>query len=460
MRSLFLKFFLSFLLINILFVAIALSLAFLRDREFPPEAHRQFARQLVEEYGSEAIEIYETRGSAALNTFIDKLNGRRQVKLSLFDAHGQPLTKSHRHMPRRMQMMAHRALESGQVVFPMMGDRNLVSAGLQGKSGRRYAVTIALKGEPEPEQLLKSLGRGFLGWRLMILMAISAVVCFWLARSFSSPISRLRKATHQLADGDLGIRIGDQVKGKNEIAGLARDFDHMAERIEDLVSAQQRLLRDISHELRSPLARLGVALELARQEGKPEIRQKALQRIELEAERMNEMIGQLLNLTRLESGARELQRENFDLAELITELVQDADYEAKNRNCRVEFSDNIPCPFYGSQQLLARALENVIRNAVKYTAEGTAVQVKLGQQEQQICIQILDQGPGVPEESLEKLFEPFYRVADDRDRKSGGTGIGLAIADRSIRLHNGRIKAQNRTEGGLEVEIYLPQASN
>ena len=459
MRSLFVKFFLSFLLINVLFVAIALTLTFLRDQEFPPEAHQQFARQIVKDYGLEAIRKYEEEPQR-LEEYTRQLHNRRQVRLSLFDAEGRELTKQRSHRPRRIQMMARRALRTGSVVFPMMGDRNWVAGSLTGSSGNAYAVVVGLPDKPKPEQLLKGLGRGFLGWRLLMLLAISALVCLWLARSFSAPISRLRKATRQFAAGNLSIRVGDQVKGKNEIGGLARDFDHMAERIESSVDAQQRLLRDISHELRSPLARLGVALELARQEGKPDVRQKALQRIELEAERMNEMIGQLLSLTRLESGAKELQKQDFDLAELLATLVNDADFEAKNRGGQVLFKGNGPLTFNGSQQLLARALENVIRNAVKYTADKSTVTVELKQQDEQVSIRILDQGPGVPDEALDKLFEPFYRVADARDRQSGGTGIGLAIAERSVKLHAGSIKAKNLPDGGLAVEICLPLGLN
>jgi len=456
MRSLFVKFFLSFLLINVLFATIAITLTFLRDREFPPEAHLQFARQVVKEYGLEAIQKYERGDPRRLHKYTQQLYENRQVRLFLFDAAGRLLSEQHGHGPRRMQMMARKALRSNSFVFPMMGDRNWVAGALNSAAGRTYAVVVGLPDQPKPEQLLKGLGRGFLGWRLLVLLAISALVCLWLARSFSAPISRLRKATCQFAAGDLTIRVGDQVKGKHEIGGLARDFDHMAERIEDLVDVQQRLLRDISHELRSPLARLGVALELARQEDKPEVRQKALQRIELEAERLNEMIGQLLSLTRLETGIKELQKEQFDLTDLLGKLVADADYEARNRGCRVKFKTTGPLLFNGSSELLARALENVVRNAVKYTAENSTVTVELLQTENEIKIQILDQGPGVPEELLDKLFEPFYRVADARDRQSGGTGIGLAIADRSVKLHAGRIKAKNRSEGGLLVEISLP----
>ena len=223
-----------------------------------------------------------------------------------------------------------------------------------------------------------------------------------------------------------------------------------------MVGAQKNLLRDISHELRSPLARLGIALELARQQESSAAQIKALARIELEAERMNIMIGQLLNLTRLESGVNVVPVQKFDLQELLTNLVEDANYEAKIRQCRVVYNAPDFAIYKGSEELLAQALENVIRNAVKYTADNTTVSVDLIEAAEYWTIQVADHGPGVPEESLDKLFEPFYRVAAARDRQTGGTGIGLAIAERAIKLHSGTITAKNRSQGGLLIEITLP----
>jgi two-component system sensor histidine kinase CpxA len=458
MRSLFVKFFLSFLLIIVLIAAIGITMTYLRDQEFPPLAHQYFARQAIKEYGRGAIHAYEEEGRHELEEYAEKLFEVAGVRIILFSAAGHPLTEQQ--VPRRMLHMARRALQSGEVVFPMRGARNWVASPLKSASGQTYAVAIGLPEKPPPKHLVRGLSRGFLGWRLLVLLGVAALVCYWLARSFASPISRLRQATRQIAAGDLAIRVGDQVKGKTEIGGLARDFDHMAERIEDLVGSQHRLLRDISHELRSPLARLGVALELARQETDQSARQSALERIELEAERMNEMIGQLLSLTRLESGTSELQCRQFDLTELLSNLVLDADFEASKRGCQVRLTSHGPVLVNGSQELLGRALENVIRNAVKYTADDSLVSVELSSAPQGIDIRILDQGPGVPEDALEKLFEPFYRVADARDRQSGGTGIGLTIAERAVRLHNGTIKAKNRPAGGLAVEIHLPCRMN
>ncbi len=456
MRSLFIKFFFSFLLIIVLIATIGITMTYLRDQEFPPLAHQHFARQAIGEYGRGAIRAYEAEGRHELDEYAEELYETAGVRLILFDREARPLTRQR--VPRRMQQMALRALQSDEVVFPRMGARNGVASPLVSSNGETYIVAIGLPDRPPPRHLVRGLSHGFLGWRLLVLLGVSALVCFWLARSLTAPIGRLRQATRQFAAGDLATRVAGQVKGKNELAGLARDFDEMAGQIESLVASQQRLLRDISHELRSPLARLGVALELARQERDPDTQQKSLERIELEAERMNELIGQLLSLTRLETGKGELQQSEFDLYELLAKLVQDADFEAKNHHSTVVLSGSGPQLLTGAEELLARALENVIRNAVKYTTEGTQVRVELLGEPTQLLIRISDQGPGVPDNVLEKLFTPFYRVADDRDRRSGGSGIGLAIAERAVKLHGGTIRASNRPAGGLQVEISLPRS--
>ncbi len=454
MRSLFVKIFLYFLLIIVLVTSAGILLTYLRDQEFPPLAHQSFAKHAIADYGHKAIDAFEGEGVDEVDRFAERLMADSGIRIILFDAEGRPLSR--KRVPRRMQHLSQRALQSGEVIYPMRGERNWLASPIAGESGHSYIVALGSPGQPTVKHLFKGLTHGFLGWRLFVLLLVTAGVCFWLARSLTSPIRRLRQATQRFAGGDLSTRVGDQVRGKNELASLAGDFDDMAGKIESLVDGQKRLLRDISHELRSPLARLGVALELVRQESNQESRQKALSRIELEAERMNEMIGQLLSLTRLESGANQLPRFEFDLCALLDRLVQDADFEAKNRNCRVLFKCQESILVSGYEELLARALENVIRNGLRYTGEGTQVEVELRRESGKILIQIADQGKGVPDEALGKLFEPFYRVADARDRQSGGTGIGLAIADQAVRLHGGSIRASNRAAGGLFVEITLP----
>jgi two-component system sensor histidine kinase CpxA len=454
MRSLFVKIFLYFLLTIILITSTGILLTFLREQEFPQMAHQKFAQHAIDDYGKRAIEAFEKGGVVGVELFADKLFAADGIRIILFDSRGEALTR--KRVPRRMQHMSEKALRSGEVVYPMMERRNWLASPIKSRSGENYAVAIGLPDRPQVTHLLKGLTHGFFGWRLLILLMVSAVVCFWLARSITSPIRLLRKATKQFASGALSTRVAGQITGKNELAGLADDFDEMAGEIEALVGGQKRLLRDISHELRSPLARLGVALELVRQDKNVNLQQKALARIELEAGRMNEMIGQLLSLTRLESKSEQLPRSEFDLCALLDRLVKDADFEARDRQCRVVFTGPEAVMISGFEELLARALENVIRNAIRYTEVGTTVCVELIVEAGNLLIRVVDHGPGVPDEALSKLFEPFYRVAEARERQSGGTGIGLAIAEQAVRLHNGSIKASNRAEGGLLIEIIIP----
>lgn len=454
MRSLFLKFFLYFLLIILLVTASVVVLTYVRDQEFPPPAHQSFTRRAITEYGQEAIRAYETDGIAAVDHYTEKLVRESGIELMLFDRQVNLL--SHRSIPRRIYHMASRAQRSGEVVFPVQGARNGLAATVKSVSGRDYIVAISLPERPAPHSLFQRMTHGFLGRQLLILLGITAIVCYLLARSLAAPIRRLRQATHRFASGDLTTRIGDQVRGQHELAGLAKDFDHMAGKIETLISDQQQLLRDLSHELRSPLARLNVALELARRESGKTAGHKALERIGLEAERMNDMIGQLLELTRMTGRLAEDPDRSVDLQELLHRLVQDADFEAAARSCRVILESVEGVSVRGSENLLAQAFENVIRNAVKYTPDHSEVRVVLERRNDVARIRVADHGPGVPEASLEKIFEPFYRVADARDRQSGGTGIGLAIARRAILHHRGTITAANRPDGGLEVTIRLP----
>jgi two-component system sensor histidine kinase CpxA len=240
-----------------------------------------------------------------------------------------------------------------------------------------------------------------------------------------------------------------------------RDFDRMAERIEALMDSQSRLLKDVSHELRSPLARLSVALGLARQRATPEA-ESALARIELETDRLNQLIQRLLTISRLETGADGIRKARLSLRELVENVAHDAEYETQGRGCLVSAEPTDEYPVEANPDLLRSAIENVVRNAVRYTANGTTVEIRLqrriGDQGEDIVVRVLDSGPGVPDEALEQIFQPFYRIDDARNRQTGGAGLGLSIAERAVRLHGGTVRASNRPEGGLEVEIRIPAA--
>jgi two-component system sensor histidine kinase CpxA len=299
-----------------------------------------------------------------------------------------------------------------------------------------------------------------LGLRLLVVLVIGGIFCYWLARYLTTPVLKLRTTTNELAEGNLGARVATNlVKRRDEVGQLGRDFNVMAERLESMVKAQQRLLGDISHELRSPLARLGVALGLARQRSGTEAN-GALDRIERESDNLNEMISQLLTLTRLESGTDSRKRTEVNLAALVREVAEDADFEARSVNRAVQVVSSDDCSINGVEELLRSAVENVVRNAVRYTPEGTAVEVALRKQnggtDNFAVISVRDRGKGVPEDALERIFRPFYRTEDARDRQSGGgTGLGLAIAERAVRMHGGSVQAVNAADGGLAVEMRL-----
>jgi two-component system sensor histidine kinase CpxA len=317
---------------------------------------------------------------------------------------------------------------------------------------------------PHPPRISDQLVQYFGNFGSYLFVALCAAGLTWygLFRYSTVPLRRLRTVTQQLAGGDLSARVGEGlIHRKTEVADLGRDVDRMAERIESLVGAHQRLIRDVSHELRSPLARLNVALELARQSAGP-THSAPFDRIERESDRLNELIGQLLMLTKLESESGTIQRADFDITALIDEIAQDVDFEAKGNDRRVETALSEQVTLNGNKELLRQAVENLVRNAARYTDAGTAVEISLRKREsggrKWAHIEVRDQGPGVPESKLFDIFRPFYRVNDARERQSGGTGVGLAISDRAVRLHGGSLRAFNAPGGGLIMEMELPLA--
>jgi two-component system sensor histidine kinase CpxA len=240
----------------------------------------------------------------------------------------------------------------------------------------------------------------------------------------------------------------------DELAVLARDFDAMADQLRANRGAITRLLRDISHELRSPLARMRVALGLARQP--PADLSRQLDRLEREIERLDSLISQVLKLARLHGTDAPFARETFELDEVIEEVVRDANFEGAVKNCRVSLQGTAAAAVNGNRELVRSAIENVLRNAVRYSPQDASVEVSVARAESGVVILIRDQGPGVPEADLERIFEPFYRVAESRDRDTGGEGIGLAITAQVMKAHGGSARAVNDLQGGFEVRLNLP----
>jgi len=288
--------------------------------------------------------------------------------------------------------------------------------------------------------------------RLGVITLIAIGLCLVLTLHITRPLGKLREAASDIAEGRLKTRVKPAIgRRHDEIALLGNDFDRMAEQIERLVTAQRNLLGDVSHELRSPLARLIVALSLLKQ-GQGEEAVEYQSRIGIEAERLDKMIGQLLTLTRIDSGVDSNLRETFDLANLVQEVVADGDFEARAQNRSVRFLANESCSITGVAELIRSAVENVIRNAVRHTATGTAVEVTIERQSKSILLRVRDHGLGVPDAMLQDIFLPFHRV----EAGTNGSGLGLAIADRVVRMHNGTIQAYKAREGGLVIDIQLP----
>lgn len=449
-RSLYLKifiwFWLAMIIINVaLFTAVALT------RPTPTGRSWRDLTQ-VGPNAQKAAEIFDQSGAAALTTALQATEKASGVSATFFDESGREL--SGRTIPAGATELIAKAAQSREIEFNFAGRNTLVARPVVSARGQRYTYVAYIPRAPFQPSLQT------LGLRLLVVLVIGGVFCYWLARYLTTPLLKLRTTTNELAGGNLSARVATKLaRRRDEVGQLGRDFNLMAERLESMVKAQQRLLGDISHELRSPLARLGVALGLARQRSGAEAN-GALDRIERESEILNEMISQLLTLTRLESGTDGRKRTEVNLAALVREVVEDADFEARsiNRSVQVVSSDN--CSISGVEELLRSAVENVVRNAVRFTPEGTSVEVALRRQnggsDNFAVISVRDRGNGVPEEALEKIFRPFYRTEDARDRQSGGgTGLGLAITERAVRMHGGSVQAANAAGGGLSIEMRL-----
>jgi two-component system, OmpR family, sensor histidine kinase CpxA len=449
MRSLFVKIFVSYWLAQALFFILAILVA----SAFRPSREISNLQAQQAKFLSEALQAYQSGGETAAWKYLRSIHDMHHVHVFIFDETGKDI------LGRKVPPWVHRAqqgdISTADTFWGRFREMQFLRASMTGPDGHHYTMITDLQPEPHPWFFF----HGAPGLGVLIGIISSGLVSYLLARYLTSPIVRLRAATQRLAGGDLSARAGVPSAGEHdETAELIRDFDRMAERIQNLVAAQRRLLTDISHELRSPLARLNVALELARQRSGGEAA-GALERIDRESTRLNEMIQRLLTLARLESGEDSLEKCPVDLEQLIREIAKDASFEAQSRRSHVEVDIEENCVVEGNPNLLHSAIENVVRNAIRYTEEGTSVQIQLersGSAPGEAVLRVTDFGPGVPEDALDKMFRPFYRIDDARRRQTGGVGLGLSITARAVSLSGGSVEARNRAQGGLIIEIRLP----
>lgn len=451
--NLFVKIFLWFLAALVLMVAVVVFLNWTVQTEPVVSRWRVNVTNTMTIYAQTAAQIYAAEGEEGLGKFLERIRKPENIgEVDLIGENGK-VWMSQGVAAEQYKDLVARALASDGVAIESIPEAatSVSATKFTLENGERYVLIVRW----ERPKFTPFFGESPLRYvRYGLLLFTALVLCWLLAKYLASPIGKLRRATQRFADGDLSTRVAGKLgRRRDELASLAKDFDVMAERIESLITSQQRLSRDVSHELRSPLARMNVALEIAKQKSNGE-NASFFQRIESESQRLNDMISRLLTLSKLESGVKDFDRRDLNLRSLVEQVAADADFEANAKNRSVEVVRADDCRVVGSDSLIRSAVENVLRNAIRYTKEGTAVEVSLVSTNGHATVSIVDHGEGVPEAELANLFKPFYRVGEARDRGSGGTGLGLAIADHAIRAHDGKISAANNGDG-LTVEIVL-----
>ncbi|MDX2149916.1 MAG: ATP-binding protein [Bryobacteraceae bacterium] len=415
------------------FVAFVATTLVLRPRNGPRE---ELMRSVTAWQFEQAVAAYEGGGAARLKPFLADLDRRFPARHYLTDAQGRDLATGEERGTLLAEAAPERRGLPPLLPPPRMVHRNSSPDG-------RYLFVIAAEMRVDPLANLP-----FYGW----IVAVIALLCWVLARSLGQPVRRLRETVIQFGKGKLDSRT--RSTRKDELGDLERSFDQMADRIQMLLTAERRLLQDISHELRSPLARLRFAVELARTSPKPEA---ALERVNREVDRLTSLVGQLLEVTRAEGDPEARKLMELDMASILERVVSDCRIEAEGRGCELHWVGQEHAALKGDPELLHRAVENVVRNAIHHAPQGTAVEVDLRGNEREVAVRVRDYGPGVPEAELENIFRPFYRVEDHRSRENGGgVGLGLSIAERAIRVHHGAVRAKN-AEPGLLVEMKVPR---
>src|ERR1022692_3797137 len=426
-RRLFWKIFLPFWLAQ----AVLLGALYLRIQHRISSEHPwwiQPERREMPVLADYAAKVYEEQGQTGLSQLLDSLSLQKRSKYWLVDANGHEL--SGQPIPEHVLRDASAAEKSEGLHHSF--EANVLAASTATTQG--HYVLIA---ELVPPNL-------------------SALICFLIAHYLSKPIERLRDATHELARGNLDIRAGDNLGNRrDEIADLVRDFDTMAGELRTLIQSERNLLSGVSHELRSPIARIRLALTLARDADDVE-RSEMLDRIEQDTIQLDSMLEQILTVARLESGQHKPRFERLLLNDIVDDVLHDANFEAAATDATIAFQGESDIQVNGDAGLLRSAVENLVRNAIFYSGRGGKVDVRLSQEDGAALISVRDNGPGVPENALFLMFKPFYRVDDSRGTTTGGMGLGLAIVRNAVLAHGGNVSAKNVAPHGLEVELRVP----
>ena len=454
MRSLYWKIFISFWVASTLIILTTAWVTSELARKASIPAHEKV---FMDSYATAAVTTFEAGRHKALKKWLEQAGDRREMTLYLLSNSGEIFSNE---MPPPViqeitDNLVHAKLDEGLLKFGNV----IVSHEIISTSGKAYRLAAV---SDKPLSHFIQITWASLTLRLLIAVFISGLICYLLSSYLTKPLRSLSLAAKSIATGQLSTRVG-RFAGhyRDEIAELSHDFDLMAEKLEKIVKSKERLLQDISHELRSPLARLQVAIELGRKKSN-NIAKNEFNRMEEECIRLNNLIGEILDYARLDKSVYQLQRTIVNIPALVQHIVTDANYEFAKNNERVTVSKPYECQLYVDERLIHRAAENILRNALHYSPaeELVSVCVALSKNQQDVVIEIHDHGPGIPKDQLEKIFNPFYRVDKSREKKTGGYGLGLAIARQAIYLHNGTIQVKNQKSGGLKVQILLPIAEN
>lgn len=459
MRGLFFKIFAIFWIAQSLIFVITTALI-LSHHPASPQIVFDTLHQSLRLEAMQSVNAFETGGCPAFQAYA----AARSQTLALDDGENRHVCGAQIQYP---SAQGTNPIHGSNISGAQYGGLYIWSIPVLSPSGTRYILLLSQPHVPVAHHWYQDM-LWFAFPQLWVAIVVGGVTTYALVLIFTRPLVRLRTAARELAQGNLKTRVkapprSERNAREDEFKALVHDFNHMAARLESLVNAQHLLLRDVSHELRSPLARLSVALELAREDAAPEMTAH-LNRIEREAEKLNQLIGQLLTLSSMEAAEKSENFQPVSLKTLIEEILPDAEYEARQRRSVIAFAADEDCAIAGNRELLYRAIENVVRNAVRYTEPGSAVEIRLrcsqiaGQRS--AVVEVSDHGPGIPAADINDIFRPFYRVDRARSTETGGFGVGLAIADRAVKLHGGELCAANRSGGGATIRISFPMSLN
>src|SRR3990167_1467306 len=454
MRSLYWKIFISFWLPSTLIIVTTAWVTSELARQSSIPTHEKV---FMDSYANAAVTTFESGHSTALLKWLKHAGNSREMTFYFLCSTGNIISVDPP-PPVVVQItndLVHEKLNDGLLKFGNI----IVSHEILSTSGKAYRLAAV---SDKPLSHFIQITWAGLTLRLIIAVIISGLICYLLSIYLTKPLSTLSHAANSIATGQLSTRVG-KFKGhyRDEIAELSNNFDHMADKVEKIVKLKERLLQDISHELRSPLARLQIAIELGRKKS-GNVAKSEFSRMEEECIYLNSLISEILEYARLDKSVYQLQRANTNITALLQRIIKDANFEFANNRRRATLSTVPDCKLYVDERLLHRAIENILRNALRYSPaqELVSVAANLDKTKGNLVIEIEDHGPGIPGDRLKNIFNPFYRVDKSREKKTGGYGLGLAIAKQAIHLHNGEIEVVNQKTGGLKVRITIPLAEN